>query len=64
VNKKKVDPTKKHHHPSYHPMCIVDNLAILSCDRYNSTQDKWFIDHEKDASAYNVSNGALSDKEK
>jgi hypothetical protein len=63
MNKKKVDPTKKHHHPSYHPLGIVDNSAILSCNRYNSTQDKWFTDHEKDASAYNVSIGALSDKE-
>lgn len=50
-NKRKNNPTKKHHHPFYHPLQMVPNSAIVNCNNFESTMDKWFMDANEDKSA-------------
>ena len=49
-NKRKNNPTMKHHHPMYHQLKMLPNSAIMECDIYNSTEDKDFLDPNKDRS--------------
>ena len=55
-NKKKNNPTKKHHHPQFHPLKMVPNQAIMDCNVIDSTEDKWFNNPTKDLSATSLKN--------
>ena len=50
VNKRKNNPTKKHHHPQYHPLHMLPNSAIMECQRFNSSIDKDYNNPDKDKS--------------
>ncbi len=56
VNKRKNQPTREHHHPLYHDMRIVPNSAVLDCPRFDSTEEKWFMDPNEEKS-YEVGKG-------
>ena len=49
-NKKSNNPTKKHHHAQYHPLGILPNSAIMECNIFDSTVDKWYMDPKEDDS--------------
>ena len=48
--RRKNNPTFEHHHPLYHPLGILPNSALDKCDKFDSTEDKWFMDPQKDTS--------------
>ena len=50
-NKRSNNPTRKHHHPLYHPLRMVPNAALKDCEnKFESTEEKWFMDPDIDTS--------------
>ena len=51
-NKRKNEPAYKHHHPFYHPLNMVPDENILSCDpKMLSSINKDFMNPNRDQSA-------------
>jgi len=50
-NKRLNNPVREHHHAQYHPLNMLPNSAILECELFDSTEDKWYLVPTTDSSA-------------
>ena len=50
-NKRKNNPLKEHHVAMYHPLKMLPNSALKECNLFDSTEDKCYMDPNKDSSA-------------